>query len=64
MTKAERTELARKRVCPKCHAEAGRKCRQGVPQYTPLGSDHPRYGRPMKNVHAERLALIREPGTP
>lgn len=60
MTRAQREEAARKKVCPRCHAEADKKCRARIPQYTPLGFDHPRYGKPMKGIHAERLALVRD----
>ena len=55
MTRAEREEAARKLVCPKCHAEAGRKCKHPNPA-------NPVYHRPMKGVHAERLALVPEGG--
>jgi hypothetical protein len=61
MTKAERTERARaEHGCPRCHYPAGQPCRSHVPQYTPLGRDHPRYGRVMTSVHPERLALVPE----
>lgn len=53
MTKAEREEAARKKVCPRCHAAAGVKCRKTT-GYT--SSWHT--GNPMKAVHPERLALI------
>jgi len=54
MTVAERTEAARQRACPRCHAEAGKKCRYRNP------GDPADLGllRPMKGVHAERLALV------
>jgi hypothetical protein len=33
-------------------------CRSRIPQYTPFGYFHPRYGKTMEHVHPERLALI------
>jgi hypothetical protein len=63
MTLAERTEKARaEHECPRprCQAPAGKPCRSHIPIYTPLGFDHPLYGREMKNVHPERLALVTE----
>lgn len=58
MTRAQREEEARKHECPRCLSPAGKPCRSHIPQYTPLGYDHPIYGRPMKHPHAERLALV------
>ena len=52
LTVAQRTEQARKRACPLCHCEAGRKCRKA----SGFGSGFT--GGPMKSIHAERLALI------
>lgn len=55
LTIAQRTELAREqKVCPWCHAEAGRKCR--APSVLYAGMTWP--GKPMKSVHAQRLELI------
>jgi hypothetical protein len=54
MNRTERETEARKRVCPRCHAEAGRKCRYRNPG-DPAGLG---LSRTMKGVHAERLALI------
>ena len=61
MTKAERTEKARaEHACPRCLSWAGYSCRSRIPQYTPLGYFHHAYGREMKQVHPERLALVPE----
>ena len=50
LTIAQRTELARKRVCPECRQGVGCPCRSatGRSGYT---------GAQMKTVHASRLAL-------
>jgi len=60
VTKAEKELAARAYACPRCLAEADKKCRARIPQYTPLGFNHPRYGKLMKGIHAERLALLAE----
>lgn len=58
LTVAERTEEARKRVCPKCHATADSKCFNygGVNLRTRRSVQNPL--KRMNGVHAERLALI------
>lgn len=66
MTKAEREEAAREKVCPRCHAGVNRKCRGMQHNSRSFMPDVP--GAQMKTIHAERLALVEEchcgnPGT-
>jgi hypothetical protein len=60
--RATREELALEHQCPRprCGALPGTPCRARVPQYTPLGFYHSRYGTVMVHPHPERLALVPE----
>lgn len=55
-TTAGRTAEARKRVCPNCHAEAGKPCKRRPSFNRAANAGIP--GKLMAGIHAERLALV------